>query len=72
MVWKSFPLVHQSCIFCTLLPVLHVFSACVVSVTQLVKGKGDVFHSPEPQLSKDTVNHARVVVTSGRLGKGGF
>lgn len=37
-----------------------------------MKGKDDVFHSPEPYLSQGSVNHAGVVVTSGKLWEEGF
>lgn len=67
---------HDSCLvlfffrhFCVY--VLHVFSAGN-AMCQSVKGKNDVFHSPEPQLSQGTVNHAGVVATSGKLWEGGF
>lgn len=44
-----------------------IFRLCCIS--QSVKDEDDVFHSPEPQLSQDSVNHARGSVTSGKLWK---
>lgn len=76
MVGKTIPscasILYLFVFFYTSLTVFHVFSCCAVSVSQSVKGKDDVFHSPEPQLSLGSVNHARVVATSGKLLKGGF
>lgn len=44
-----------------------IFRPCCTC--QSVKDEDDVFHSPEPQLSQDSVNHARGSVTSGKLWK---
>lgn len=41
-------------------------------ISYSVRGKDDVFHAPEPLLSWGSVNHAGVVVTSGKLWEGGF
>lgn len=70
MVLKSIP----SPFFCmnhVLFRHLTYSISCIFScISQSVKGKDDVFHSPEPQLSQRTVNHAGVVETSGKLWEG--